>query len=201
MSETASVSALGAAGDTTAAHADTTAAHADTLRYPIGQHQRREDYSDAERRALLKRLEAQPTVLRAAVDALTDPQFDTAYRPGGWSVRQLVHHMADSHMNMYMRVKLGLTEHEPTVKTYDQDAWVQLADISSVAPAVSLALFELTHQRILAVLEAISPSDFRRGVMHPENGRMTVDDIVALYAWHGDHHIAHIRNLRERNGW
>ncbi len=174
---------------------------ADALRFPIGRLQRREQFTDAERRELIERLAAQPAEFRSLVDGLTDQQLDTPYREGGWTVRQLVHHVADSHINAYLRVKLALTEEQPTVKPYDQDAWVQLADITAVPPAVSLALFEGVHARLVPVLRAMSPSDFRRGLHHPENGPMTIDDVVNMYAWHGDHHIAHVRALRERMGW
>jgi hypothetical protein len=173
----------------------------DALKYPIGRLQRQASYTSAERDAMIARLAGQPASLRAAIDALDDAALDTPYRPGGWTVRQLVHHVADGHMNAYIRVKLALTEDEPTVKPYDQDAWVQLADVTAVAPSVSLALLEGTHARLVPVLRAMSPDDFRRGLMHPENGRMTVDDVLATYAWHGDHHVAHIRALRRRSGW
>lgn len=178
-----------------------TMADADALRFPIGRVKKQPQFSAAERSALLQRLAAQPAALRAQVEGLSEEQLDTPYRPGGWSVRQLAHHVADSHINAYLRIKLALTEHEPTVKPYDQDAWVQLADITAVAPAVSLSLFEGIHARLLAVLHAVPPDAFRRTLLHPDNGPMTIDDVVNLYAWHGDHHIAHVRGLRERNGW
>ena len=173
----------------------------ETLKYPIGRLQRSERYSPDERDAMIARLAALPAALRAAVKGLDDEELDTPYREGGWTVRQLVHHMADSHMNAYIRVKLALTEDEPTVKPYDQDAWVQLADVTAVPPDVSLTLLEATHARLVPVLRAMSPEDFRRGLMHPENGRMTLDDVLATYAWHGDHHVAHIQGVRERSGW
>ncbi len=173
----------------------------ESLRFPIGRLQRREQFTDAERQAMIERLAAQPETFRGLVEDLTETQLDTPYRAGGWTVRQLVHHVADSHMNAYFRVKLALTEELPTVKPYDQDAWVQLADIKAVPPSVSLALFEGIHARLLPVLRAMAPADFRRRLMHPENGPMTIDDVVNMYAWHGDHHIAHVRGLRERMGW
>ena len=177
------------------------AEHDDALKYPIGKLRGQPDYSDAERAAMLSRLAAQPAAMRAAVEGLSGAALDTPYRSGGWTIRQLVHHVADSHLNAYIRVKLGLTEDDPTVKPYDQDAWVTLADVSAVSPSVSLSLLDGIHERLLAVLRAMKPSDFRRSIMHPENGRMTLDDIVAMYAWHGDHHVAHIRGAREKNGW
>lgn len=173
----------------------------DALKYPIGRLAQKPEYSGAERDAMLARLAAQPAALRAAVAGLSDAALDTPYRAGGWTVRQLVHHVADSHLNAYIRLKLGLTEDNPTVKPYDQDAWVTLADVSTVPPSVSLSLLDGIHERMLAVLRTMTPSDFRRSIMHPENGRMTLDDVVAMYAWHGDHHVAHVRGVRERNGW
>jgi hypothetical protein len=173
----------------------------DALKYPIGRLSPQAEYSDREREAMVARLAAQPAALRAALNGLSDSALDTPYRPGGWTVRQLVHHVADSHLNAYIRVKLGLTEDEPTVKPYDQDAWVTLADVAAVHPSVSLSLLEGIHERLVAVLRAMQPSDFRRSIMHPENGRMTLDDVLAMYSWHGDHHIAHVQGARERNGW
>jgi hypothetical protein len=173
----------------------------EALKYPIGRLQRKPSYSGAERDAMLARLAELPAALRAAIEGLDDAALDTPYRPGGWTVRQLVHHVADSHLNAYIRVKLALTEDEPMVKPYDQDAWVQLADVTAVSPSVSVTLLDATHARLLPVLRAMSPEGFRRGLMHPENGRMTIDDVVATYSWHGDHHVAHIRELRRRNGW
>ena len=162
-------------------------------RYPIGKHQRKPIYSDSDRRANIERLSAQPLKLRTQAESLTSAQLDKPYREDGWTVRQLVHHMADSHLNMYFRVKLALTENEPTIKPYDQDAWAELPD-SKLAPIeASLALFENAHSRILAVLERIPLADFQKAIIHLENGRMTVDDIIALYAWHGDHHLAQLR--------
>jgi hypothetical protein len=180
---------------------DTVQSDAPDLRYPIGRLEKRDRYSEAERRALVDRLAAQPAALRAAVAGLDDAQLDTGYRPGGWTVRQLVHHVADSHVNAYVRVKLALTEDEPTVKPYDQDAWVTLADVRAVPPEVSLAMLDAVHARLVAVLRALAPADYRRRLMHPENGPMTIDDVLAMYAWHGDHHVAHITGLRARMGW
>lgn len=178
-----------------------TKAEMEAMQYPIGRLVKQAQFTDAERAARIARLEAQPAALREQVEGLSDAQLDTPYRPGGWTVRQLVHHVADSHINAYLRVKLALTEDSPTVKPYDQDAWVQLADITTVHPSVSLGLFEAVHQRLLAVLHAARPDDFRRPLIHPENGPMTVDDVVNMYAWHGDHHVAHVRGLRERMSW
>ncbi len=173
----------------------------EALQYPIGRLRKQDRFTDDERAALIARIAAQPAAFRAQVSSLSDEQLDTPYRPGGWTVRQLAHHMTDSHMNAYIRVKLALTEETPTVKPYDQDAWVQLGDIAAVHPSVSLAVLDGLHARMVATLRAAEPADFRRRLMHPENGPMTLDDVVNMYAWHGDHHIAHVRGLRERMGW
>ena len=186
---------------TSTATADTAGTTGDDLRYPIGRLAKQESYSDEERSALVGRLAAMPAALRDAVGGLGDQQLDTGYRPGGWTVRQLVHHVADSHMNAYIRIKLALTEDTPTIKPYDQDAWVRLADIQAVSPDVSLTLVDGVHARLDAVLRSVTADDARRRLMHPENGPMTVDQVIAMYAWHGDHHVAHIRALRERMGW
>jgi hypothetical protein len=171
------------------------------LRYPIGSYRRPTSLSPAERTAAIARLVAQPAALRAAVTGLNDAQLDTPYRPEGWSVRQLAHHVADSHLNMYIRIKLALTETEPTIKPYDQDAWVTLADVRTVSVMTSMTLFEAVHERAVAVLNAMSADDFTRTLYHPENGVMNIDQVLAMYAWHGDHHTAHIVGLRARMGW
>lgn len=171
------------------------------LRYPIGTAPRTEAVSPEDRAANIARIAALPGALRKIVQGLNDDQLDTRYRPGGWSVRQLVHHVADSHMNAFIRVKLALTEDEPTIKPYDQDAWVTLADINAVPPAVSLSIVDGVHARLTAVLRAMKPEEFARKLMHPENGPMTIDRLVGMYAWHGDHHVAHIRGLRARESW
>ncbi len=166
--------------------------------FPIGRFVRPAQYTEAARAAHIERIGAQPAQLADALDGLDERDFDAPYRPGGWTVGQLVHHMADSHVNAYIRVKLGLTEHEPTIKPYDQDAWVTLADSNTLSPHVSVALFAATHIRLHAVLASMSPDQVARRIMHPEHGYISLDDVAAMYAWHGDHHVAHIRNYRER---
>lgn len=166
--------------------------------FPIGRFVRPAQYTAADRAAHIERIGAQPARLADALDGLEAGDFAAPYRPGGWTVGQLVHHMADSHVNAYIRVKLGLTEHEPTIKPYDQDAWVALADASTLSPHVSVALFAATHIRLHTVLVSMSPEQFARRIVHPEHGWMSLGDIAAMYAWHGDHHIAHIGNFRER---
>jgi uncharacterized damage-inducible protein DinB len=175
---------------------DMTDTHVDPARYPIGTFARRATYSAEERAAHIARLAAVPAALASAISGLDDTALDMPYREGGWTVRQLVHHVADSHANAYIRVKLALTEVDPTIKPYDQDAWVQLADVREVSPLVSVGMVAAIHARLDAALRAMQPEDFARGLMHPESGRMTLDMLVALYAWHGDHHVAHIRNMR-----
>ncbi|GAC1514178.1 MAG: putative metal-dependent hydrolase [Gemmatimonadaceae bacterium] len=146
-------------------------------------------------------LAAAPAALQKATRGLTDSQFETPYRPGGWTVRQVVHHVADSHLNAYLRCKLALTEQSPTIKPYDQDAWAALSDSRTVPAATSLSLIEALHTRWVALLRAAAPPDFLRTFVHPESGVNTLDRMLAVYAWHGKHHTAHVTSLRERNGW
>jgi uncharacterized damage-inducible protein DinB len=170
------------------------------LRFPIGRADRRPSLTPAERRAAIDALAAAPKAFRAAVRGLNDEQLDTPYRPGGWTVRQLVHHVPDSHLNAYIRFKLGLTEDNPTIKPYDQDAWVALADCA-LPPDVSLDLLEAVHTRLVTLLRATPDAEFARTIQHPENGPMTLDQMLGIYSWHGRHHAAHITALRERMGW
>ena len=141
-----------------------------------------------------------PRHLREAVSGLTPQQMEARYRPGGWTVRQVVHHLADSHMNAYVRSKLAITENEPTIKPYDPKAWADLADNRDVPVEVSLSLVEALHKRWDGFLRSLEPADFARRLQHPERGPMTLDDLVAPYAWHGRHHVAHITSLRLREG-
>ncbi|HEV2205893.1 MAG TPA: bacillithiol transferase BstA [Candidatus Acidoferrales bacterium] len=170
------------------------------LRYPIGKFQGVPDPSDSQRRGFIAAIAEAPAKLRQAVAGLNEQQLDTPYRPGGWTVRQVVHHLPDSHMNSFVRFKLALTEDEPTIKAYDEALWAKLADAKSpIEP--SLALLENLHTRWITLLESLSPSDWRRTLRHPEMGVMTLDAVLQIYAWHGRHHVAHITSLRERNGW
>ena len=170
------------------------------LRYPIGQYEWKRDALPEERRAAIMQMAQTPHALRAVVAGLIDEQLDTPYRPAGWTVRQLVHHLADAHMNGYMRFKLALTEDAPTIKPYDQERWAELQD-SHLPIEVSLVLMASLHSRWNALLQTIRPDDFSRTLNHPEHGVLTLDEILKLYAWHGRHHVAHISALRERNGW
>ncbi len=171
------------------------------LKYPIGKFEWEDGMSDARREELIDQIAELPAKLRAAVAGLSEPQFDTPYREGGWTVRQVVHHLADSHMNAYIRFKLALTEDVPTVKTYEQDRWAETIDSRTAPPEVSLSLLEGVHHRLVMLLRAMSAADFARKFKHPELGELTVERLLGMYAWHGRHHTAHITGLRERMGW
>lgn len=171
------------------------------LSFPIGRAEKISALTPERRAALIADIADTPRKFRVAVAGLTDAQLDTPYRPGGWTVRQVVHHVPDSHMNAFIRTKLALTEDTPTIKPYDQDAWSKLEDARSTPIETSLRLLDDLHDRWLRVLRAMSPADFERKLNHPENGVMTLDQVVNMYAWHGKHHTAHVTGLRERNGW
>ncbi len=173
----------------------------DALRYPIGKFQRPGAVSQAERDRYLTDIEEAPRRLRAAVVGLTAEQMDTPYREGGWTVRQVAHHLPDSHLNAYARMKLALTEDTPTIKPYDEARWAELSDSRTTPVETSLAMMEALHERWGHLLRGMRESDFGRKVMHPEMGALTVDDLLALYAWHGRHHVAQITGLRHRRGW
>lgn len=169
-------------------------------RFPIGPWTPPSTITPVERAADLMRLEILPRQLRAAVEGLSDAQLDTPYREGGWTVRQLVHHVADSHMNGYIRSKLALTEDNPTIRPYDQEAWAERPD-SRLPIEVSLQLLESVHLRWVALLRGAPAAAFQRPYQHPEAGAFTVDTGLSQYAWHGEHHVAHILALRTREGW
>ncbi len=170
------------------------------LRYPIGKFVRPEPIlPDAINDAIATLAEA-PGLLRNAVEGLSMDQQDCPYRPEGWSVRELVHHIADSHMQAFARVRLALTEDWPTITPYNEKAWAQLHD--SAAPIEwSLELVEALHARWVMLLQSLKTPDWHRGFVHPERGRMAIDQTTLLYAWHSRHHLAHITHLRMRNGW
>jgi uncharacterized damage-inducible protein DinB len=171
------------------------------LRYPIGRVERKSSFTPQERRLAIDALAAAPPALRTAVKGLTDAQLDTPYRPEGWTVRQLVHHVADSHMNAYTRFRLALTEDNPTIKPYDEASWAELPDARSLPIGVSLDLLDGIHERLVHLLRATKDADFQRTLNHPENGMMTMDALLSVYAWHGRHHTAHVSALRERMKW
>jgi DinB superfamily len=171
------------------------------LRYPVGQFSFSGTLSHKDRAVLIDEISATPEKMRDAVSGLTKEQLDTPYRPGGWTVRQVVHHVPESHMNSYVRFKLAITEDEPTIKPYFEDRWAQLPDalVSPIEP--SLDLLDALHQRWVWFLRSLKGEDFERTFQHPELGLVSLNKNVALYAWHGRHHVAHITALRERMGW
>ncbi len=172
----------------------------DDLRYPIGPYVRPTTVSVADRADCLATLAALPGALRTAIQGLGDHQLDTPYRPGGWSVRQVVHHLADSHLNAYCRLKLALTEVDPTIRPYDEARWAELPD-SQLPVEPSLRLLEALHERWVVILRALSPDAFATTFRHPESGAQTIDAQCANYAWHSRHHTAHVTELRRREGW
>ena len=170
-------------------------------RYPIGRFAAPETFDHAAREAALGALGTLPTEIAVAVAGLAEAQLDTPYREGGWTVRQVVHHLADSHLNAYARTRLALTEQEPTIRVYDERLWAELPDARSGPVAPSLALLAGLHERWVACLRAQEPSAFERPLRHPERGLMTLGRLVALYAWHGRHHVAHVTTLARSLGW
>lgn len=172
------------------------------LRFPTGRFQRPQAPLDQTgRRRAIDAIASTPGQLRAAIDGLTAPQLDTPYRPDGWTVRQVVHHVPDSHMNAYVRFKLALTEDEPTIKPYDEARWAELPDSRETPVETSLVLLEQLHDRWVRLLRSMSERDFARQLRHPESGVQRLDQMLAMYAWHGPHHVAHVTSLRERMGW
>jgi hypothetical protein len=173
----------------------------DDLRYPVGKFKYDGPPTEEQRRHFIEEIARTPANLKFAVQGLSPAQLDTPYRPGGWSVRQVVHHLPDSHLNSYVRFKLALTEDEPTIKPYAEDRWAELADTKATPIETSLALLESLHVRWVALLQALTPEQWKRNFRHPELGLMSLEKTLALYAWHGHHHVAHIANLRQREGW
>ena len=172
----------------------------DDLRYPVGKFSKT-SVDSGKRREYIKTIIDLPEAIADSVAGLTEAQLDTPYRPGGWTVRQTVHHVADSHMNSYVRFKLALTEDEtPTIRPYYEDRWAELAD-SKLPVDLSLGIISGVHARWVAMLNSLSDEDFDKKFNHPETGEWTLDDALALYAWHSRHHTAHITRLREKEGW
>jgi DinB superfamily len=171
-------------------------------RYPIGPFRFDGRSDQRQRESWIGEIASAPGQLRAAVAGLTPPQLDTPYRDKGWTVRQVVHHVPDSHLNAYIRIKLALTEAEPTIKPYDEARWAELPDARSTPIETSLTLLECLHRRWVLLLRELKPGDFERRFHHPEQGRsIGLEEVLALYAWHGRHHVAHITSLRSRMGW
>ena len=170
-------------------------------RYPIGKFQRPETVTYEMLDAAILTIEALSAKLNAVVNDLEPEQLDTPYREGGWTVRQLVHHVADSHMNAYVRTRLALTEDWPTIKPYDQKLWAVLPDANSLPIDVSLELLDTLHRRWVVLLESLTDEQWERGYNHPENGRQTLAEVASRYDWHSRHHVAHISSLRKSRGW
>jgi uncharacterized damage-inducible protein DinB len=173
----------------------------ESLRYPIGRFEPPLHVASEMRRDFIAKIAAVPDQLRAAVASLSPGQLDTPYRPGGWTVRQVVHHVADSHMHAYLRFKWAVTEEKPTIKPYDEKQWAELADAHTGDILVSLALLEAVHTRWVLFLRSLDETQFMREFHHPELGDVPLWRNLALYAWHGRHHVAHITSLRRRMGW
>ena len=172
------------------------------LRYPIGPFVRpKEPLSGGERRRSIAQIADAPARLREAVAGLSAAQLDTPYRPGGWTARQVAHHIPDSHINAWVRFKLALTEADPEIRPYDETEWAKLPDVAATPVEVSVELLDALHRRWVTLLESLSEKDFARTARHPSWGPVTVDFLLAQYAWHGRHHVAHITTLREREGW
>jgi hypothetical protein len=170
------------------------------LQYPVGRMPRNAAPLDTKTRAeLIAVLEALPDKVRTLVSGLTDAQLDTPYRPGGWTVRQVVHHVPDSHMNAYIRMKLAVTEDQPNAKTYEEARWAELPEAKSGPIAMSLDLLDALHRRWVAFLRALPEHNFGRTFLHPEWGTVSIDEALSMYAWHCRHHAEHIRNAVNRN--
>lgn len=173
----------------------------DDLRYPIGKFSLEGEPTEAQRRAWIDDIAEAHAKLRAAVSGLSPQQLDTPYRPGGWTVRQVIHHVPDSHVNSYVRFRLALTEDEPVIKPYHEERWAELADARTAPVEPSLALLESLHERWVLLLRSLQPGDWARTFRHPERGVVTLEQNLGIYAWHGRHHAAHITSLRRRMGW
>jgi len=171
------------------------------LRYPIGPFVPDSNPTPESRALHIAQITGIPERMRRTVSGLSKEQLDTPYREGGWTVRQVVHHVPDSHLNAYIRCKLALTENTPTIKPYNEDAWARLKDSELTPIEVSLALLEAVHVRWVTLLKSLKPQDFERKFNHPERGTQTIDELIALYDWHGNHHLTHITGLRERMKW
>ena len=171
------------------------------LQYPIGKFSYTGPLTEEQRKQSIDEIAEAPKKFRAAVSGLTPQQIETPYRDGGWSVRQVAHHVPESHMNAYLRFKWALTEDQPTIKSYKENEWAKTPDVAKTSVETSLALLDALHERWVILLRSLSAADYERKLNHPENGEMTLDKLLALYSWHGKHHTAHVSNLRKRSGW
>lgn len=170
-------------------------------RYPIGRFQHPGPLSPAQRADAIEAIELAPLELRKALRGLSDAQLATPYRDGGWTLRQLVHHVADSHINAYCRLRLALTEESPTIRSYDEQLWAELADGATGPVGLSLALLDALHARWALLWRSLAPAQFSRTLVHPTSGAHDLDWLLALYAWHGAHHTAHVTALRQARDW
>jgi len=174
----------------------------ESLRYPIGRYQRPDKFDIGELPEWLAVLRALPSWMDACIENLDAAQLDVPYRPGGWTIMQVVHHVADSHMNAYVRLKLALTEEQPVICPYNEEAWALLPDVTAVPVNVSVTMLHTIHRRMVAVMEQMSPADWERCYFHPQHQRLfPLWEMAALYVWHSRHHTAHITQLRDRMGW
>lgn len=173
----------------------------ETLRYPIGKFTPKDHYSTEDLQACIARIETLPARLEQAIRALDELQLDTPYREGGWTVRQVVHHVADSHMNAYIRFKWTLTENTPLIKAYNEKLWADTPETKS-EPGLSIALIKALHAKWIVLLKTLQPTDLKKEFIHPETQKhVRLENVIGLYAWHGDHHLAHITELKKRSGW
>ena len=170
-------------------------------RYPIGKLELPKEVTAARRQQAITEIASTPVKIRAAIAGLGDPQLDTPYRDGGWTVRQVVHHVPDSHLNAFLRLKMTLTEEKPTIKTYEESQWAELADGKSAPIEDSLKLLDALHARWDRVWQSLKPEHFSRPLIHPDSGEKNIDWLLFLYEWHGKHHTAHITELRKSKGW
>jgi hypothetical protein len=169
--------------------------------YPIGKFQSQESYTAEELDTFITRIEELPAKLEAAIKAMTDQQLDTPYRDGGWTARQVVHHLPDSHMNAYIRIKWAITEETPLIKAYDEKAWAITAE-TKLPPDISVNFLKALHIKWTTLMRKLTPAELKRAYIHPDTKKQVpLDRLIHMYAWHGDHHLAHITNLKERMGW
>jgi hypothetical protein len=171
------------------------------LKYPIGKFHFETEATDSLRQNWIQQIANLPGRLREAVKDLSDAQLDTPYRPEGWTIRQVVHHLADSHIHSYIRFRFGLTENEPPIKPFDEVRWAELEDARQAPVGLSLGILEGIHARWTLLARSLQTTDFSRSVLHPERGMLSLNKLLNLYSWHGQHHLAHIENLKSRMGW
>ncbi|WP_207429229.1 YfiT family bacillithiol transferase [Pedobacter sp. SYSU D00535] len=177
-------------------------ANQNALRYPIGEFSAPADITGEQIKNWIDEIAALPEELEKAADGLSDTQLNTPYRPGGWTLRQVIHHLPDSHMNSYIRFKLAITEDSPTIRPYLEDRWAECEEARTAAPDVSINLLKDLHKRWVLFLRSLQPADFEKGFIHPEQGKLLkLKEVLGSYAWHGKHHLHHILQTRQLNGW